>query len=261
MDMNTETIKLLALTRVETHILKSLKTSSENVSSLARITKIPRTSLYTALSSLSKRGLIEMVTKGKSRVVFLKYNPLVEILNSEQHKSFTYIYGKGPMLQELKEIYTKPKTRVYAVQPTKVLETLLHKFNASTFIPINELIKENKVVVESIVKVDSLDMYLQKYKGDKETQEQILKSFYGRLNSSTFIGKEFFNCDAELVFNDTYLYICNWSKEVGIKVFDTNILALIKELFDLAKGYGKKDDLNKIVREKINNLLVQNTQY
>jgi hypothetical protein len=132
---------------------------------------------------------------------------------------------------------------------------ILHKFHANVFVPINEQIKKNKVIVEAIIKEDSFTTYLNEYKHDKVMQRKILESFHGRMNSSTFVSKKYLNCGSEIYFDDKEAYLYNWKSEVGIRIANKDMVDFLHEMFEFTKGYGKKDDLNRVVTEKLQALI------
>jgi DNA-binding transcriptional ArsR family regulator len=258
--MNLRVTKLLGLSREEVLIIKALKGKSLNISQLSSSTKVPRTTLYTAISSLKERDLIRSEVHGKSNILSIQniqhLEQIGEVLdNQTNEKPFEFIYGKELMLKEYELIYGQKNKRIFAIQPTASLLDLLHKFHANVFIPINENMKKNKLIVEGIIKEDAFTVYLNEYKNDKGMQQNILKSFHGRMNSSTFISKKYLNCNSELTFDDTKAYLFNWKDEVGIKILDKNTLNFLREMFEFTKGYGKKDDLNRVVAERIEILM------
>lgn len=258
--MNQRLVRLLNISRDELLAIKALKVRALNVSQISEAVKVPRTTLYTALASLESRGLISSDVKGKSRIFTIQNLQLIDqidaMLNTPvQEKPFEFIYGKGLMLKEYESIYNQKNKRIYAIQPTASLLDLVRKFHANVFIPINENMKKNKVIVEAIIKEDVFSAYLNEYKNDKDMQQRILKSFHGRMNSSTFISKKYLNCNSELTFDDKKAYLYNWKDEVGIKISDKNTLSFLREMFEFTKGYGKKDDLNKVVSERIEALI------
>lgn len=265
-------IKLLNLTAVEQAVLSSIRYKDLNVSEIAKISSIPRTTLYTAIDSLIHRNMISSRKEGKSTVLSpISPNMLAERLQSElaemlesgiftlhakNHKredrapnSMTYIYGKEAMLDVWQQMARSSKSRFQMIQPTKSLETVLRKYDQTTFIPINNAIKKNKVIMETIMNENSFPTYMDFYKGRKEIQRQILKSFIGRAADTTMVRNNFLQNNADLILNSRSAFLMNWESEVGIKIENRDIVDLLHELFRLAKGYGQKVDLNEYLKK------------
>ncbi len=265
-------IRLLNLTDIERMVLSSIRHKDLNVSEIAKISRIPRTTLYTAIDSLAQRNMISSRKEGKSTVLSpISTNELAERLQGESaqmiesgaftihaknHKledrarnSMTYIYGKGAMLDVWQQMARSTKNRFQMIQPTKSLETVLNKYDQKTFIPINNAIKKNKVIMETIMNENSFPTYMNFYKGKKEIQRQILKSFVGRAADTTMVKNNFLQNNADLILNSRSAFLMNWESEVGIKIENRDIVDLLHELFRLAKGYGQKVDLNEYLKK------------
>jgi DNA-binding transcriptional ArsR family regulator len=268
--LDSKVISLLHLTRQENKILKALENGDYNISDLAVLTRFPRTTLYTALSSLKKRGLITRSTKGKSVLISLVPSPEISKLFAESatafspegnvrvaNKSktgktsgFTLIYGKKAMFkvwQSLADINSKE--RFYAIQPTRSLINTVKLFKPGEFVPINNAIKKNKVIVDAIMKEDGFPTYMDLHKGQPDVQKKIIKSFLGRSADMSVVKNEYLNNNAELLIAPSSAFIMNWENEVGIKIENRDMIDLLRELYLLAKGYGKKIDFNEYMRE------------
>ena len=264
--MDTQLKKLLGFSQHEAKIWKSLETDSYNISELATLTKFPRTTLYTALASLKKRGFITTHAKGRSVIV----SPLPErdmsllltqgalsftkggnmrIAHKEKNNSgFTVIYGKNAMLKVWESLAERKTKRVYAIQPSRSLLNTIKLFKPGEFIPLNTAIKKNKVIVDAIMREDGLPTYLNFHKDNPKIQKEILESFAGRMADTTLVKNSYLNNNAELLVTPRSAFLMNWENQVGIEIENKDMIELLKELFELAKGYGKKIDFNEYIK-------------
>lgn len=251
---------LLALTKQEHKILKALEKGPVNISSLSGLTRFPRTTLYTALSALKDRGLIHTLTQGKAVVVSAVPTSQISDLFAESATAFspegnmrlggfTLIHGKKAMLKVWESLADVKKERVYAIQPTKSLLNTIKLFKPGEFVPINNAIKKNKVIMDAIMKEDGFPSYMAAYDGKPDIQKKIIESFIGRSTDMTKVGNEYLNNNAELFITSQCAFIMNWENEVGIKIENRDMIDFLKELYMLAKGYGKKIDFNEYMRE------------
>lgn len=249
-----EISKLLGLSPAEKKILEVIRGRPSNMSELSRLIKIPRTTLYTAINTLKSRELISMRKKGKAVIVSPTRSELLENLHlvHSADQKFTFLYGKEAMLKVWEHLASSPaRSRISCIQPTKSMISLVGNSKPGEFIPTNELIKENQIIVEAIMREDVFTNYMNLHKDDPKLQKQIIESFIGRMNDTTFVDNRFLNNNSDLLIGIDGAYLMNWQSEVGIKIQDKDMIALLKELFDLARGYGKKIDLNDYMKEQL----------
>ena len=94
-----DTLKILGLNERESQVyLTLLKEQTSNASSLARLTKINRTTVYLELENLIKRGLVSFATKNNVRE-FRAANPekFLQIMNTQKERFENIL----PQLQSL----------------------------------------------------------------------------------------------------------------------------------------------------------------
>ncbi len=265
-------IRLLNLTDIEQSLLASIEREDLNVSRIAEITRIPRTTLYTAIDSLLHRNMIRARKIGKSTVLSpVSRNELAETLQNEsmqmvesgtftiqkktaqmsesRQNAMTFIHGKDAMLDVWKHMAQSCGNRFQMIQPTRSLMTVLGKYDPNVFVPINDAIKKNKVILETIVNENSFPTYMNLYKGNPQIQKQIVKSFMGRAADTTMVKNSFLKNDADLILTSRQAFLMNWDHEIGIKIENRDIVQLLHELFRLAKGHGQKVDFNEYVKK------------
>lgn len=263
---------ILGFSRQETKIWQALEKGSWNVSELAGHTHFPRTTLYTALDSLRRRGLITSHRRGKSVVISplprqaisdiltesaLAFNETGNVRMSSKKRNnsgFTLIYGKKAMLKVWENLAKKGVKRIFAIQPSRSLIHTISRFAPEEFVRINNAIKKNNIIVDAIIREDNLPAYMNFHKNNPSAQKNILRSFLGRMADTTIVKNDFLNNNADLILTSKSAFLMNWENEVGIEIDNTDMIELLRELFNLAKGYGKKLDFNTYIREHLDRL-------
>lgn len=238
--IKAETKALLQLTPQESKILECLELCSYNISQLAEATDFPRTTLYTALSSLTSRKLISSHTEGKAKIISLTSKEISANLfpSTKKHN----------LLNVWTEIVQLKNQRILSIQSTESMKEAVIKFNSGEFIPINNAIKDNNIIIESVVNKNGLSTYMDLYKDNKVMQEKILKSFEGRMADMTFVSNEYLHTKTDLVITHNKAYLMQWKKDVCIEIQEREIIDFLKQLFTLVKGYGEKIDFHTYMK-------------
>lgn len=250
--LSKDIINFLNLTSDEQKVLEAISFAPKNISQLARTLKVPRTTLYTAIASLLRRRLIEKSKKGKATMItLLRSDMLISLQNIHGNSSspqlgFSLIQGKDALLQVWKEAVKIPNSRIKAIQPIRSMETTVKKFKPGTFVPINEALKTNHIVLEAIVHEDAFKQYMNIHKDDPHIQKKIAQSFFGRMNDTTVVGRNYLNSNSDLIITNAGAFLLNWENETGVHIQNKDLILLLTELFQLARGYGKKIDLNEL---------------
>lgn len=258
--LNKQIAKLLGLTTQEYEVLKTLEMGPSNISSLSSLTGFPRTTLYTTLSTLKNRGLISTKTAGKAVLVSLTPSSNISKIFTQGATAFspdgniamadfTLIHGKKAMLKVWQSLVNVKHERVYVIQPTKSLLNTIKLFKPGEFVPLNNAIKKNKVIMDTIMKEDGFPSYMAAYATRPDIQKKIIESFIGRSADMTKVDNRFLDNNAELLITSQHAFIMNWENQVGIKIENRDMINFLKELYILAKGYGKKIDFNEYMRE------------
>ncbi|HEY0907976.1 MAG TPA: helix-turn-helix domain-containing protein [Candidatus Paceibacterota bacterium] len=255
--------KLLNLSVHESAILNALKHGSQNISSLSGSTGFARTTLYTALATLEGRGLIQTEAWGRSVKVSLlspagigtaRAGSVVfadSASSPTEDSGFRIIKGKESMFQIWANISRMKNSRILCIQPTRSLVHTIKKFKPGEFIPLNEAVKKNKIIMEVVAREDIIPAYLSLHKGTPAIQKGILKSFLGRMADVVHVKNEFLDSDSEMIITPKSAYLLNWKSEIAVEIRNADMVGFLRELFDLAKGYGDKVDFNSYVAKFI----------
>jgi hypothetical protein len=83
----------------------------------------------------------------------------------------------------------------------------------------------------------------------------MLESFLGRGTDMTFMPNQYFkDAESELIILPNVAYLSDWKNEVSIEIRNPAMLLFLKELYDLAKGYGRKVNQEEYIKDLIANL-------
>lgn len=266
--LNEKTTSLLGLTKTETKILKLLKNRSEPmvVSDISRDGKIPRMSVYLGLNSLKRRGITDYKRKGKRRFWYMvdtktftssvisaltSLTGANEIGISSNNSDFTIYHGIDGLYkswESLKDL--PPYTRVYGIQPTDSIKLSIKKLDWKRIKPLNENILNKPIIIDGVLPEDYYPTYIKLFAHDKKTQKSSLKSFIGRGTDMTFIDEKYFKgSETELLILPSVAYLTDWKNEVSIEIKNTVMLAFLRQLYELAKGHGRKVDQNAYIKD------------
>jgi predicted transcriptional regulator len=245
-----KSIKLLALSKNEVKMLKALEERErQSVASLSHIAKIPRMTTYLTLASLKSRGLIKYSQTGKRK--FRQIADKEKMSAIFRKTDFSVIKGLENLWNIWERAANSPKYgRIYGIQPTASLKEILSKIDWEEKIsPVNSGITKNKLIVEGLIREDYILNYLKPFEGNKEKQHQILLGLQNRSSDMIYVSNDYFNKPVDFLMFENHGYIINWKSEVAIEIKNKDTLDFLKELFDLARGYGKKVGQGAYIRE------------
>lgn len=265
--MTTSYIEVLKLNNHEQKVLSVLPIQAGvNVSDIARDSKVARMSVYLALNSLKSRGLVDYDRKGKRRFwkklsdkdiskliessarQIYENKEKIEITHGE-NTGFTVLKGLQNLFTIFERIAQGHKgERLLAIQPTVSMKNVVQKFPWSTLKPIQDAIRENKIIVEGLLREDYYPTFLSLLKNPEEKKEAI-QSFIGRLTDMVFVSNEYLNSETELMMFRDVAFLVNWKDEVALEIKNKEMLSFMKESFELARGYGKKVNQNEYLKQ------------
>lgn len=270
--MNITYSSLLGLSKQEEKIFTSLPTEGGfNVSEIARESKTPRMSVYLALHSLKKRGLADYSRKGKRRLwkklsdqafsqlmittakAIYDNKDKIEVKHGENN-GFVILRGLNNLFTIFERIASGHKgERLVGIQPTGSMVHVMKKLSWKTIKPIQDAIRENKIIVQGLVREDYYPTFVSLLKKDAEKKEAI-NSFIGRLTDMVLVSNNYLNSETELMMFKDVAFLVNWKDEIAVEIKNKEILNFMFECFELARGYGKKIDQNEYLRELENKI-------
>lgn len=269
--MNNSFISLLKLNRHESKILSSLSTDEGMiVSEIADKSRIPRMSVYLALSSLKNRGLADYSRKGKRRFWTRLSNEKIfnlidktakEIYNNHDKVEIKHGDSGFVVLRGLDNLFTiferiangHKGERLIGIQPTSSMKNVMNKLSWNTLKPIQDAILKNKIIVQGLIREDYYPTFISLLK-TKDKKKEALQSFIGRLTDMVMVSNEYLNSESELMMFKDVAFLVSWKDEIAIEIKNKEMLSFMFECFELARGYGKKVNQNeylKSLEEKI----------
>jgi len=143
-----------------------------------------------------------------------------------------------------------PNSRVYAIQPTAAMKYALKRLDWYEKIrPIQENILNKPVIIDGVLPEDYYPFFVQHYSQDKKLQRKMLESFLGRATDMTFVSDQYFkDAESELVILPNVAYLSDWKNEVSVEIRNPTMLHFLKELYELAKGYGSKVNQEEYIK-------------
>lgn len=250
--------KVLGFSELETAVFGALACGEFGISDLARQTGRSHSSLYRPLQALKKRGVVEMRRVGnRARWRRTDSDEILSSLGStlfpnQSHPEFFLLSGE----EALKKIYytaTEQRgVRILGIQPNKSIQSILSIFPSKEIVDINMRIKKRGIIMEAILQENIISSYAESLKQKAIDPKEIFHSFSGRAADTTYVPKEFLNFDSEIIIMPKVAYIVNWGRMVGVEVRNKETIGLLREIFALAKHFGRKVNLNEIVERQIN---------
>ncbi len=238
---------ILGLTKYDRKILEAISGVAKQISTISRITKLPRTSLLYRLRGLEKRKLVMPVKNGKfthwkSKLPLL----LPKILN----QGVTVLKGKNELFSVFEKIVELPRnSRVYGIQPDKSIVQAINKNSLEELLKINKVIKDKKLIFEGIVHEKSVDTLISEL--GKQKAGVIFDSFIGRLEDYAKIPDDFANVESEIYIFNGSAYILNWSKEIGLEIHDPSMVSLLLAMFSCVKELGQRYSQNQKMSNRL----------
>lgn len=250
---------ILKLHSRERKLVKTLlkAESPMSISDLARITRLPRTSIYTQIDNLAKRGVI-MRRKHGREVLFRiadeeSTQPFFDILGRQEKDAplsrlgkfsgVTVCEGVAAMLKNVNRYLVEhPAERVFAIQTAEAWSSWIAKLGQNQISDLNRAIRENKIVFETIVPENFIqDLY-------KKHGAELLQSYFGRATRVYVVPAPFFHFQSDVLMTNQRAFLMDWSRELGIIIENKAILDLLRSVFQFLQSYSKVVDIHKEIR-------------
>lgn len=265
MTKNTKLFKLLGFSQLETKVFNHLEEYPQNIATLTRRLQSPRTSLYGPLKSLKKRGLVQLEKMGK-RTFYKKMpdEPLAnnlksvlirgaksELIDNFVHPEFFLHAGKDALIRLYNQYGQFRDIRILGIQSNRSAEAVLNTYPFEKLLEINRNIKKNGVIIEGLLQEGFIDFYKSTLKKKGLSVRKAFDSFGGRAADTTYVPKEFLSFNSEIMILPKAAYIFNWTRLVAIEIRNKETIGLLRDLFLLAKYFGRKVDQNRLVEEQM----------
>lgn len=272
---NTPTLDSLSLfdfTEAEESIVNTLlEKGPQSVSSLGRIADIPRTTAYSVLKRLQERGMVRRQsrsyasvwnivssTKLKKRMAsgleYLDRELTVEQLEAELHVKvsetveFFVFNGVDAMFHVYQWMMINHfNQRVCGIQPRASMETILAKLHPEKVAQLNDVVKDNKVIMDAVLP-ESIQEY---YRTILLGQPRLAKSIEGRTAAVHLVPDAILPFNADLLVGRNTALLANWDEEALVLIKNASMVLLLRCLFEMLQHEGRSFDHNAFVRSLI----------
>ena len=245
-----------------------LELESATISTLARATNMPRTSLYSVLPKLQGRGVVyhgkvknhtewkcispkELYRKYKENLkIFEEAIPSLENISEKRTpvpkiSPITYYESMSGVKKVYEGILSLPKEeRIYSIEGSGSIAAKSKRLNKEYTSNWQMLFKKSGLIWESITSEASLRLI-------EDMEPAVLKPHLGRPIILTVLPKELLNFDLDIMAFQNTAALINVATAHVVLVRDKEIVRAIKELITLLSRLGKKIDLNAFMAEVI----------
>ena len=265
MRLSIENIKLLGLSRSEVKVLSSLRDNKNTPLLVARHTHISRTTVYDALTSLHKRGLVKSnIIKGKKywsqaplrSIENELYQTKKELFNisdgveevSGASDSTVIIHRGHDAVRKLFDSIIKnhKQERLYLMQGDKAAEGWREIYSEVEMQKWNQAVKDNKIITEMIFPQGLFERQFPIH------GEKWAKSFADRMAVTNEIDEEYFQHGGQIFIFKKSLYLIAPNEEIIIEIRNSEIQKLIKSMFRYIQDTSIKFDVNEKLRSLMN---------
>ena len=240
------------LSQKESKVLQVLKVPS-TLAQITRLAKLPRSTTEYTLWKLLEKNQIQTERFGKR----LKYFSVQKNNTERLTIPSSTILSIGPItlytgvqaLETLwREVVSLPKeTRLIGIQPRRSFSEILKKVNKKEIRDISQMITDKKFIVDAIVHEDLAKSLFRKFA--KNEAWDVAKAFVDRPEAMVKVDNNFLDEEAEFFILPEYLVLINWHTEIAVKISDTNIINLMKSVYEAVKAYGVKYNQGEYIKK------------
>jgi sugar-specific transcriptional regulator TrmB len=265
-------LNILGLNTFERKILASISTACQ-LSEIARITGILRTSIAYCLKGLLRRELIQRVRFGKRyRYIAISPDILINKIQSVAVSSalrdsstikgarirmnledeFIIHIGSKEIIPAFKRIAENNKNeRIKAIQHHRSFNDQVEVATPKQISEFNSAIIKNNIIIEGILNKSAYGSYLHEIISNPEKAADAIKTLEGRMADYSVFPDNRFDYHAEIwIFRMTTLII-NWKKKVAIEIINSDMTKFIGEMYEYVKDSSEKIDHNEMMRELV----------
>jgi hypothetical protein len=242
-------------------ILRACANTPQSISSIARISKLPRTSLLYKVRKLERRGMMRNASEGKRKmwqsVSFDEFRDTHAAVLTTFHDEGTVsipvtpetsisIYrGASNLLKVFEKIgKLHQNERLHAIQPDSSFQSAMRKYPLDDILRLNKKIKDKKLIIEGIVHEKAVENTI-KNLGRKKA-EAIFKTFIGRLEDYVAIPDDFLDIHSEIYAFRDNVVIMSPEKEIAVEIIDKDLSEMIKTmLMSLKEHIGRRYSQNE----------------
>ncbi len=246
----------------ESKLLDMFAESKEwvNIADMAKKTHLPRMTCHDAVGSLLKRGILV-----KKNIKSKKYYTLVdEDTAINQVKSIFKTKNRAGTKSHIQKSIGDDVTilsgidnchavwrkiadlkrgdRIKFIQPNSSIKETFDKLGIDALYPSNDALNDNGIISEGIIQSDCHEFVFNLLKNASGHDFAIkeLGKMAKRPSDIILVDRRYFNKSTELFVIKDVVYLVNWKDEIVVEIKNKVIRDFIIELYELARGYGKK---------------------
>jgi sugar-specific transcriptional regulator TrmB len=266
MQQISTTLDGLGLTKNETQILLALYTLGKStVADLARQSKMPRTTIYTALSKLQDKEIIMRAKVGKrelweavppKRLLAIKKEQVEKLRDLvptlEELANIPEIADKSTIVQYkgvrgLQRVYDmildlSKGERVYGFEGGRSTEHKTKKLPKEYSLDWQRKVKQNGIILEVAVSEKLLDLV-------QVPNTDVQEAVFGRATITYVLPEEVMNFNSDILVFRNNVAIITPNNLTAVIINDFAASIAFKQLIKTACMMGRKVDLNALIRE------------
>ena len=247
--LSSEQVEVLGLKKKELRVLNCLK-EPLSVAEIVRETNIPRMTIYSVIERLQERKLITFEKRG-----YQKYwrSTLAENVTGKLNSSGFVVYEGAKSLSGLyRRIVEESKgDRFYFIEPNRSSIAVHGKMSYEDLLAINNAVREKKIVADGILQDNWLTYTLTSWRKKGKDVRLFLNSFSDRMYNAHVIPAELLDFGSELYIFKGVALLINWRDEVALEIRNKEMVAFLRQMFELLKHFCKKVDVNVAIRAEL----------
>jgi len=270
MELDQDNLHIFGFTDAEAKaVLALVEKGPLRVSTLGRTADIPRTTAYSVLKRLKKRGFVKRIAKGVhrerwriARLPQLKKRVREALETFERDDTspaprqtlgsvsvpdidIAVFRGRDEVLKVYAQMVKLHQAeRVYAVQGNRSADRAIQMIGKEYLFSLHEQFKKRGVILEGINGEHVQNLF-------RALSAEELESHFGRSIISTLVPDKDMDFDMDLlVMRDAVLFI-EIESETVIVIRHHGIVRLVRSLVQMAQAFGHAFNMNEFLREII----------
>lgn len=245
--------------------------SGEQLSPISISLKMPKMTCFDAIQKLIERGLVLETKKANAKYYSLldadtvtnnirKYYNAQTVEENNVEKSYS-IPGEITIYRGLENCHSiwrkiadlHKGDKLISIQPNSSIKETMKKLGIKALYPSNDALNSKGIINEAIVHntcYEEIYNLLRKEAGYDFAINELEKASH-RVSNITLVDSKYLQSPTELFFMHNAAYFVNWKDEVAIEIKNKTITNFLHELYELARGYGKKINQQEYTRALI----------
>jgi predicted transcriptional regulator len=257
---------LLQLTERERKVWHTLSRIPMSVAVLSRRSGLSRTTIFSVLLRLHRRGLVSPQQVGRRRLwqkvplgdrlrsLDALQKVLVGVSSSRastglEDRIVTIHRGKAALLNIVSDMMSGSLGPwIRGIQSDVSSVVAQRYFDEQSLIEGHLKLKKRRITVYSIVSRGLVERM------KTERRQSVLKSFEGRTAGTVVLPDEMLSLRCDLYITRDRAYLHSWSDLISVELRDLHVVELLRVLFDLIYAIGNTIDINALAREVLSTL-------